>query len=157
MNHYCYVQSSTPTEIKCRIAEDYIRSARNQELIVFASTFEEATFATNVNRDFTFLDASALPTITAVTPDFSLSTSDKYRLIISGTDITDSSTETVDVFVGGIKQTTTSVSANQVEVQIDELPSGVDQSLKVYFGVGLPNDMHLFNTVTFEPKLIELT
>ena len=91
-------------------------------MIVFASTFEEATWASaDLNdRDFTFVDSTALPTITDVRTDFDLSISDKYRLLIEGTGITDTSTETVEVFVGEIKQTTTLVTSNLVEVEIDE-------------------------------------
>jgi hypothetical protein len=44
-----------------------------------------------------------------------------------------------------------------VEVQIDDVPGSADQTLRVSFGVGLPNDMTLFPTVTLEPKFYELT
>ena len=40
--HYCDVLESADTQIKCRMRLDYEREAGDQELIVFASTFEEA-------------------------------------------------------------------------------------------------------------------
>jgi hypothetical protein len=110
------VISSNDSEIKCRIAEDYSREAGDQEVIVFASTFEEATHADPDDADFTFLPAGSLPTITGVASDFTFSTSDKYRLNISGSGITDTSPDTVEVYVGGIKQTTLTVSSSLVEV-----------------------------------------
>jgi hypothetical protein len=138
--------------------EDWSREAGQEEVIVFAGTFEEATYADTNDRYFEFLDAAALPTITDVSADFTFSNSDKYKLLISGTNIQDTSTDTVEVFVGDVKQTTTIVSSNLVEVQIDDIPSGsTDQSLRVYFELGLPNDMNSFNTVTFDPRFIGLT
>jgi len=44
-----------------------------------------------------------------------------------------------------------------VEAQIDDVPGSADQSLRVYFGVGLPVGMTDFPTVTFEPKFYGLT
>jgi hypothetical protein len=114
VNHYCYVISSSDNEIKCRIAEDYSREAGDQEVIVFASTFEEATHVDFDNKDFTFLPSNSLPTITDVDADFTYANSDKYMLNIQGTGITDSSTDTVEVYIGGKKQTTLSVSTNMV-------------------------------------------
>lgn len=119
VDHYCYVISSNDSEIKCRIAEDYSREAGDQEVIVFASTFEEATHADPDDADswdFTFLPAGSLPTITGVATDFTFSTSEKYRLNISGSGIVDASPDTVEVYVGGIKQTTLTVSPSLVEV-----------------------------------------
>lgn len=126
VNHYCYVQESSETQIKCRIAEDYNRVAQDQEVIVFASTFEEATHADPTQRDFTFMGPGLLPTLTSVTPSYTFSTSDKYKLTIVGTQITDTTPDTIDVFVGGVQQTTLSVAANTVEVQIDDVPGSAD-------------------------------
>jgi hypothetical protein len=103
VDHYCYVQETSETQIKCRIAEDYNRIAQDQEVIVFASTFEEATHADPTQRDFTFMAAGLLPTLTSVSADFTFSTSDKYKLTLVGTQIADTATDTVEVFVGGIK------------------------------------------------------
>jgi hypothetical protein len=103
VDHYCYVQETSETQIKCRIAEDYNRIAQDQEVIVFASTFEEATHTDPTQRDFTFMAAGLLPTLTSVSADFTFSTSDKYKLTLVGTQIADTATDTVEVFVGGIK------------------------------------------------------
>jgi hypothetical protein len=95
-------------------------------------------------------------TITGVTPAFLFATDDKYRLEITGTGITDSSVNTVDVLVGGIKQTTLSVTPQLIVVQIDDIPSSTT-TLKIYLGIGIPNDGAIYNSVTFEPKLTDLT
>jgi hypothetical protein len=128
---------------------------------VFASTFEEATYSDSdlSSRDFTFLPAEQLPTVTGVAPAFAFSASDKYRLDITGTGISDASVDTVDVYIGGIKQTTLTVSPTLVEVQIDDILSGqTAQPLQVYFEVGIPNGMPDFKAgVVFPPKLVSLS
>jgi hypothetical protein len=63
--------------------------------------------------------------VTDVVSDFTFATSDKYRLNISGTGISDASPDTVEVYIGGIKQTTLTVSPTLVEVQIDDIASGL--------------------------------
>lgn len=42
IDHYCYLISTSDTEIKCRIATDLNRVPENQEVIVFLGTSEEA-------------------------------------------------------------------------------------------------------------------
>lgn len=50
VNHYCYVLSTSDSEITCRMATDYRRIAGEAPLIVFASTYEEATFTDGLDR-----------------------------------------------------------------------------------------------------------
>jgi hypothetical protein len=52
------------------MATDYKRTAGDSEVIVFASTFEEAVFADGLDKMFTFLEDTALPTITGWSATF---------------------------------------------------------------------------------------
>ena len=94
-NQYCVVESVYRTgsisgsgppigalnynsEIECRIMTDYTRTAHTAEVIVFASTFEEAVSNNgNVANDplwehnYTFLDPTLMPTITSATAAWS--------------------------------------------------------------------------------------
>lgn len=158
VNHYCYVESSSDSEIKCRIAEDYSREDGMQEVIVFASTFEEATHADPTQSDFQFLPASALPTVTDIEADFTYSNAQSYRVWIHGENFADVSTDTIDVLIGGKKQNVLAVSPSLIEVEIIDIDSGLTpQSIEVYLGVGIPNGMTDFESITFEPKLISLS
>ena len=75
VDHYCYVVSTSQGDnvdaydtegvITCRTAVDYAREPGPTELIVFASTFEEAVCEFG-DCTFTFLEAAELPTITDV-------------------------------------------------------------------------------------------
>ena len=70
VDHYCYVESTSQGDnpetyatdgvITCRTAVDYAREAGEEELVVFASTFEEAVceFSDIPDCMFTFLDSS---------------------------------------------------------------------------------------------------
>ena len=82
------------------MATDYNRGASDAEVIVFASTYEEATFADGVDNVFTFLDEDSLPTIGDYTKEF---TSDlKYQITITGSGMDSETTDSVDIFIGGV-------------------------------------------------------
>jgi hypothetical protein len=52
------------------MATDYKRTKGDSEVIVFASTFEEAKFADGLDKMFTFVDTDALPTLTGFSVNF---------------------------------------------------------------------------------------
>lgn len=116
VDHYCYVQSSSDSEIVCRMATDYKREAGDAEVIVFASTFEEATWADGVDKMFTFLDADSIPTVTSWSVEFT--SENVYQVTIEGADITDADVSTVDVFFGGVEQEVVSVGPTQLVVKV---------------------------------------
>ena len=108
VTHYCDVVTTSDAEITCRMRLDYRRNAGEQELIVFASTFEEAT-CNMASCMYTFLDTDQLPTVENVFESFD-SVSEKHQIEVNGYGITDVDTTTVDAFIGGIPQTVLSVT-----------------------------------------------
>ena len=158
----CYVKTTQDDQIVCRMAKDYTRANGIAEIIVFASTYEEATYEDGVSKMFTFLRSDEIPTITGYTVEFT--SEHKYKLTIEGTDITDSSADTVDVVIGGFEQQILSVSSTQVEVQLTTLTRGGGiNSFEVYFVEGIPNGWSEseggdFETgISFDPKLVQLS
>jgi len=106
INHYCYVLSTSSAQIKCRMATDFDRGHGESELIVFASTSEEASFADGVYKFFYFTNDDALPSLTGLSTDFD-TTTNKYSLTFSGSGFTTKNSppntiDTVDVLIGGI-------------------------------------------------------
>ena len=97
--HYCDVRESSDTEIKCRMRLDPERKAGEQELIVFASAFEEATCNAGTCL-LTFLDEDELPTIEQATASYDPATG-KNIITVSGYDITDVDTSTIQAYIGG--------------------------------------------------------
>ena len=144
------------------MARDYTRVSGIAEIIVFASTYEEATYEDGANEIFTFLAADEIPTITGYTVEFT--TDNKYKLTIQGSGITDTTVDTVDIVIGGFEQQTLSVSSTQVEAELTTLTSGADiNSFEVYFGEGIPNGWSTAEGgdfeagISFEPKLVALS
>ena len=99
--HYCDVITTSDAKITCRMRLDYSRGAGMQEMIVFASTFEEATCSAST-CDFKFLDTTDLATIErkSVSYDSSVGT---YRIEVNGYDIPDVSTDTIQCYIGGVE------------------------------------------------------
>ena len=104
------------------MATDYARTVGDAEVIVFASTFEEATFADGVDRSFTFLDTSAIPSVSgySVAWDPAL----YYEVTIDGAGITDTDPANVDIYFGGTKQTVLSVDAVSIKVRLTDVNAG---------------------------------
>lgn len=57
-NDYCIIESVTDTQITCRVSENLTRAAETTTLIVFVSTFEEASCSEANSCAFTFIDES---------------------------------------------------------------------------------------------------
>ena len=142
------------------MAPDYTRNHGAADLIVFASTSEEATFADGLFTQFTFVDSADLPTITSMNTGWS-DTDLFYTLTIDGADITDADISTVDVFLGGKEQEIVSVSPTEIVVKIVDLDSGLDAStIEIYTVEGLPNGLTetLFTDgLTVDPQLVGLS
>ena len=136
--HYCDVLESADTQIKCRMRLDYEREAGDQELIVFASTFEEARCKAST-CDLTFLDTDMLPTVETKTVAYD-GISGKHQVEVFGYDITDVSPDTIQVYIGGVEQTVLQVTTSSVLIQVDDIKSGLEsQTFEIYFEVGAGN------------------
>jgi hypothetical protein len=157
----------------CRTAAQE-RDPGSHEVIVFASTFEEAISNSIFDggyHNFTFLAANSglIPSITCPvnyapdTPthiefDWSLSPP-AWKLTISGSDITDTVATDVKVLIGGLEQTVASVSSTELVVIIDNLDLGENPlDLVIYFSEGIPDyDTTPCPALVFTPEIIELS
>ena len=83
------------------MATDYNRQAGAGEVLVFASTFEEATYADGLDPMFTFLEPDSLPTIGSYSRQFTDEL--KYEITISGSGMDSETTDSVDVLIGGVQ------------------------------------------------------
>ena len=136
--HYCDVMTTSDAKITCRMRLDYSRGAGMQEMIVFASTFEEATCSAST-CDFKFLDTTDLATIErkSVSYDSSVGT---YRIEVNGYDIPDVSTDTIQCYIGGVEQFVVSVEPTFVIINVNEVKSGLEeQTFELYFEAGAVN------------------
>lgn len=91
--HYCDVVAASDERVTCRMRLDYARPAGTQELIVFASAFEEARCRAG-GCDFEFLEASQLAWLETRTASYNGLTG-KHEIEVTGYDIPDVSPATV--------------------------------------------------------------
>lgn len=87
-DHYCYVIETSEYEIKCRTAEDWNRVPDTTNVIVFASTSEEALCVEAGGCEYTYVDVSTLATLTSASSSWDESTY-TYSIVVSGSGITD--------------------------------------------------------------------
>jgi hypothetical protein len=99
IDHYCYVISVTPTEVTCRLPLDLNREAKEYEVILFASTYEESNCEMSNNCLFTFQAADTLPEVTAPASAVFDSVSGEYTIVITGTGFTDAAAD-IDFMLG---------------------------------------------------------
>ena len=158
-SHYCDVISTSDSEIVCKMSFDVNREAGTVPVIVFAGTAEEAVCSTGGTCDFTFLEDSSIPSVsTAVTAFDDTVGKMLHTVTISGTGVTTSDKDEVQVTIGGVTQTIRSVSPtlSQVVVEITDLRKGLmADGLEVIFPEGIPSGYDsIFSGVTFTPVFL---
>ena len=149
----CYVQTSTPTQITCRV-DDTVQfdNTKTGEVVVFLKTSEEAT-CEGTTCEFSYTDT--LPTISSVTPTYD-TTNNKWTLVVSGTGFTGDASSTT-LIVGGITQTTSDFSSTSVTFTLDNLSSESFSDAKIYFDSGVPTSNVDLSTTVITPKLVSVS
>ena len=105
IDHYCYVISSTETEVTCRLPLDLNREVKSYDVIAFAATYEESNCEILDADDkfdcyFTFLAADTLPVVTGSASAVFDTDIGEYSIIITGTGFTDAA-EDIEVMLAG--------------------------------------------------------
>jgi hypothetical protein len=151
----CFVQETKVDEIKCRVDTNLNKTGGIEDsMIVFLKTSEEAKCEPLSKCKYTW--NFFIPDIHEFSVFFDEST---YEWMLKATGETFSGdTTTTEMLIGGLKQTTTSVSNTQALFKIDNVTS---QSLKnnvLYFDAGIPKNHSLVEaTKEIQPKLVSIT
>lgn len=105
--------------MKCRLPLDLNRSAKDYEVIVFTSTFEEANCNFG-NCLFTFIAAADLPEVVTFEKyyDFDL---EKYFLTVIGTGFTDTPDQ-IEFLLDGAPQSVIEANSTAVVVEVTNVP-----------------------------------
>jgi hypothetical protein len=116
----CYVQSTSSTEIKCRVDDNIVARSDNlaAAMVVFLKTSEEATCDSSVCA-WTY--TASLPVIENVTTSFDNSTL-AWTVNVTGTGLT-GTTSDVEFYYANTLQTTTSVSSTEAIITITNVTS----------------------------------
>jgi hypothetical protein len=93
------VISVTSTQVTCRLPLDLNREAKEYEVILFASTYEESNCEMSNNCLFTFQAADTLPEVTAPASAVFDQALGEYTIVITGTGFTDAASD-IDFMLG---------------------------------------------------------
>jgi len=153
----CFLQSTSATEIKCRVDTNIAKAAGTTgKVVTFLKTSEEAVCAPNAACTWTYTDA--IPTVSAVAAEYSNS-SNVWTLKVIGTGFT-GTTGSVELTVNGAPQTTSSISQTEAAFAISDVTSSTLSGMAVFFDVGLPEGHHSVvanSTLTLTPKLVSIS
>ncbi|TNV88229.1 hypothetical protein FGO68_gene13028 [Halteria grandinella] len=149
----CLVESTTPTEIKCRTLARDVEADVEEDLIVFLKTYEEAVCALD-SCSFEW-QMTGLPAVTDYSVAYDSSLAD-YVLTVSGTDFGSQA----EVYIDEVKQTVISISDTEVKVQIIHMDSSKTLNTKFYLPIGFPDGLEaltMTSGITLTPKLLSVT
>ena len=132
------IEIVSESEATCRIAFDLNREAKDYEVILFASTYEESNCEMDNDCLFTMLPTDQLPQITGEATAAFDAVSGEWQITIPVADNTDDASD-IDFMLSGESQTVVSSSASEVVIQVDNLTRGIyANTMDLYFAVGLP-------------------
>ena len=156
-DHYCYVLETSEYEIKCRTAEDWNRVTDTTNVIVFASTSEEAFCNEGGGCEYTYVDVSTLATLTTASASYD-EDAETYSILVSGSGITDTDPSDFQIYIGGKEQLSVQATGTSVKAEIVDIDMGASpDTLQVYLKDGIVNGYSgLLGGIAFEPKLVEV-
>jgi len=150
---WCYVESSTVSEIKCRVAETGASKDMTGKFSVFLRTQEEMKYKDGLKNDYAFEAPKA--SVTGLTAAFDAA-SNTQKLTLAGTGFGTDKTA-VSLYIDGQKQTTDSAANTEAKFTLTHLDSETANVVKVYFADGLPTGHDKIKTVAITPNLVSIT
>lgn len=149
----CYVQTTSETEITCRIDETANDSpAPTGLVIVFLSTSEEAQSA--IDNAWTWATPSG--TVTGMSSAFDASLN-KEVVTVTGSGFTVDDLTSVSLYIDDVEQTTLTVTDTEATFSIDDMASSTSDNVKVYFSDGLPTGYDTLGSLTVTPTFTSIT
>lgn len=121
--------------------------------MVFLKTSEESP-CESPNCEFTY--TSNIPNVSTMQANFD-STSNVYKLMVTGTSFT-GDTSSTELYIGGILQQCDELTATSATFTVTNVLEETMKSSKLYFDIGIPENYAAITThsLTLEPKLISL-
>lgn len=98
-DHYCLVEETSQTEIKCRIAVEGGQAPGDAQALVFAATSEEAVCSVPAGCVFEFVAPAS--EVTGLTNSFDAS-SNEQRLLLTGNNFPVGDTSGVELLIDGV-------------------------------------------------------
>ena len=117
-NNWCHVQTTTKTQITCRVAETKATTTSTGPLSTFLRTSEEAVV---VGIDKTFSFATPTATVTGLTAAYDTATKTQI-LTLAGSGFTTDHAK-IELWIDGQKQTSTSATSTNAKFTLTHLDS----------------------------------
>ncbi|TNV88211.1 hypothetical protein FGO68_gene8985 [Halteria grandinella] len=151
----CMVESSTPTQIKCR-TDPYINEEdATEDFIVFLKTYEEAKcLASPCTFEWV---KTGLPTISDYSVEYDETLND-YVVTLIGTYFGATTTNT-QFYIDEVEQTIISASDTELKVQIIYIETQQTLNVDIYLPIGIPDGIEALTTTTgisVTPKLLSI-
>jgi hypothetical protein len=158
----CIVETSENGQITCRTLEKAVTASNIdenvEELVVLLKVSEEAKCETSLGHcNYTWLDDSALPSLTSYSLEYD-SSLDDYVVVLTGTGFP-TSTSSVIFKIDGFTQTILSASATEIKVQVTEMLSSHSTNIQFYLPEGSPSGMEtlLEEGITLNPLMLSVS
>lgn len=146
---YCYVQTTSATEITCRTDLLTSQDVGTQTMIVFLKTSEEAATWNGEDLQYTYVTPSM--EITAVESSFS-DVDFQHQVTITGTNIDD----TIELLIDGFSQEFISQSETEAIFKITELNGVETTAVTIYSAAGYPEGAEIEHSITVSPALLAI-
>ena len=148
----CLVESTSPTQIKCRTEPRIQETTGVEDFIVFLKTYEEAVCGFGVGMcTYTWTDTA---TVTSYSVAFD-PTENHYVLTISGTGFAATTTNT-EVLIDNAKQQIISASDTQHRVRIVDMMTSTSLNTDIQLPTGHPggtDDLNYATGISLTPRI----
>jgi len=145
------VQTTSVTQITCRVAETYTDEISTVQVLTFLGTSEEAECL--VSNMFEY--SEPLSTITGMTNAFDADTNTQV-ITLEGTGFGDD-TSVIEFYVDGVAQTVLTAADTTATVTITEMLDETSSDVQIYFTDGLPTGYADFTSLTVVPTLVSIS
>lgn len=146
-NEYCYVITTSPTEITCRTDLLTDQSVGDNIVIVFLKTSEEA--ATITGEDFLFTYESPSTEIVDLVVEFS-DVDFTHKVVVSGSNFDD----TTQLYIDGFEQTFDSQDGASATFTLTNLDNTLSEDIQVYTSAGYPEGSEIVHAIDVAPALL---
>lgn len=151
----CLVETTSPTQITCRIietaTEDQVTHNPTGLALVFLSTSEEAQ--ADVDTAWTFSSPAA--SVSSLTGSYDTTNNVATAQLLGAGFPVDDLTG-VTLFIDGVAQETTSVTETGAAFTITHMEGSSSDNVQIYFADGLPTGYELITSFSVTPGIVSL-
>ena len=150
-DNWCLVQTTSVTQITCRVMETYTDVIKHAVVITFLRTSEEAENLV----DNTFEFSEPVAAITDMTNAFDAVTN-KQIITLEGTGL-GTDTTAIEFYVDGVAQTVLTAADTTATIMISEMLDETSSDVQIYFADGLPTGYADYLSVTVVPTFVSIS